>query len=77
MDRLKVAPSGDFLEKDGKPFFLLSDTDWMAFQKLSVEEWRELVVRRKQQGFNALQISTACQLRTTIPAARMIFTPSS
>ena len=57
MDRLKVAPSGDFLEKDGKPFFLLSDTDWMAFQKLSVEEWRELVVRRKQQGFNALQIS--------------------
>ena len=57
MGRLKIAASGDILERDGRPFFLLSDTDWMAFQKLSVQEWRELVARRKQQGFNALQIS--------------------
>ena len=57
MGRLQTAASGDILERDGSPFFLLSDTDWMAFQKLSTEEWRELVVRRKQQGFNALQIS--------------------
>ncbi len=54
MGRLQTAASGDILERDGSPFFLLSDTDWMAFQKLSTEEWRELVVRRKQQGFNAL-----------------------
>lgn len=57
MGRLKVAACGDILERDGRPFFLLSDTDWMAFQKLTPEEWRELVVRRRQQGFNALQIS--------------------
>lgn len=57
MGRLKVSVSGDVLEREGRPFFLLSDTDWMAFQKLSLEEWRELVVRRRQQGFNALQIS--------------------
>ena len=57
MGRLIVSESGDYLERNGKPFFLLSDTDWMAFQKLSVDEWRELVVRRKEQGFNSLQIS--------------------
>ena len=46
MGRLKVAASGEFLERDGRPFFLLSDTDWMAFQKLSTQEWLELVARR-------------------------------
>lgn len=57
MGKIAISASGDHFVKDGKPFFLLSDTDWMAFQKLSLPEWEELVAQRRQQGFNALQIS--------------------
>ena len=57
MGRLQVAPSGTYFVKDGKPFFLLSDTIWMAFQKLRVRDWEEIVRLRYEQGFTALQIS--------------------
>lgn len=57
MGRLQVAPSGTYFIKDGKPFFLLSDTIWMAFQKLRVRDWEEIVRLRYEQGFTALQIS--------------------
>lgn len=57
MAKISVSENGTYLEKNGKPFFLLSDTLWMAFQKLSLKEWREIVRFRKEQGFDALQIS--------------------
>ena len=57
MSKISINKSNNYLEKDGKPFFLLSDTDWMAFQKLNINDWRELVRLRKEQGFTALQIS--------------------
>ena len=57
MERVKVAKTGRYFERGGKPFFLLSDTNWMAFQKLSLKEWEEIVRTRREQGFTALQIS--------------------
>ena len=57
MSRIKVSSQGSYFEKDGRSFFLMSDTDWMAFQKLSVEEFEQITALRKHQGFNAMQIS--------------------
>lgn len=57
MADIRISKNQTYFEKDGKPFFLLCDTLWMAFQKLSLMEWRELVRFRKEQGFDALQIS--------------------
>lgn len=57
MSRIKVNSQGSYFEKDGRSFFLMSDTDWMAFQKLSVEEFEQITALRKHQGFNAMQIS--------------------
>ncbi len=57
MKKISISSTKDYFIKDNQPFFLLSDTDWMAFQRLSVSEFEELVITRKQQGFNALQIS--------------------
>lgn len=51
-------PSGKrYLLQDGKPYFYLADTIWMAFQKLSLEEWQNYLRLRRRQGFNAVQIS--------------------
>lgn len=57
MPDIRISKEHTYFEKNGKPFFLLCDTVWMAFQKLSLKEWRELVRFRKEQGFDALQIS--------------------
>ena len=35
----------------------MSDTAWLAFQQLSIEEWKQYLLYRKQQGFNSIQIS--------------------
>ena len=57
MANISISSDNTCLLKNGKPFFMLSDTLWMAFQKLSLKEWREIVRFRKEQGFDALQIS--------------------
>ncbi len=57
MKKLKISHTGDYFVKGDKPFFMLSDTAWMAFQCLSVEEFEDYIITRKQQGFNTIQIS--------------------
>ena len=57
MARLEVSPSKEYLLKDGKPFFYLADTAWMAFGSLPLADWPRYLAYRKQQGFTALQIS--------------------
>jgi hypothetical protein len=57
MSRWTVAPSQEHLLKDGKPFFYLADTAWMAFANLPLEDWPRYLAYRKLQGFTALQIS--------------------
>jgi len=57
MTRLAVSTTKDYLLKDNKPFFYLADTAWMAFSNLPLSDWSHYLAYRKQQGFNALQIS--------------------
>ncbi len=57
MEKISISKSRDYFIKDNKPLFLLSDTEWMAFQRLSIDEFEEVVKTRKHQGFNAIQIS--------------------
>jgi hypothetical protein len=39
------------------PVFLLADTLWAAFSRMSMPEWREALRLRRRQGFNAVNIS--------------------
>jgi hypothetical protein len=57
MSRWEIAPGKDHLLRDGKPFFYLADTVWMAFSNLSLADWSHYLAQRKLQGFTALQIS--------------------
>lgn len=54
---LTVAPSGRHLERDGEPLFLLADTLWAAFSRMTDAEWVDALRLRRRQGFNAVQIS--------------------
>lgn len=57
MGRVCISEDKTYFVKDGKPFFYLADTAWMAFEKLSLKEWKEYVYKRRSQGFNVIQIS--------------------
>lgn len=55
--RLAVHPEGFLVNAQGRPFFYLADTAWMAFPNLSIPDWARYLALRKAQGFTALQIS--------------------
>jgi hypothetical protein len=57
MSRWTVAATQEYLLKDGRPFFYLADTAWMAFANLPLADWPRYLGYRKLQGFTALQIS--------------------
>ena len=57
MSHYTIALSNDYLMKDGKPYFYLADTAWMAFSNLPLDDWDRYLTYRSLQGFNALQIS--------------------
>ena len=54
---LRVAASGRHLEQDGRPVFLLADTLWAAFSRMTEAEWADALRLRRRQGFNAVQVS--------------------
>lgn len=57
MSKITVSEKKDYFLRDGRPFFYLADTVWMAFSKLSESEWRDYLHYRKIQGFNVVQVS--------------------
>jgi len=61
MSRISIHQNGKSFEKDGKPFFYLADTIWSAFTNVTIEEWEYYLEKRKNQGFNVLQINTLPQ----------------
>lgn len=63
--RLSVAPSGDRLLAQGRPFLYCADTAWAAFGPITEAEWRHYLRRRRDQGFNAVQISVLPVLHDT------------
>ncbi len=61
MGRITVDANASTFLKDGKPFFYLADTIWSAFTNVTMEEWADYLQKRKEQGFNVLQINTLPQ----------------
>jgi hypothetical protein len=56
--RLVISENGRYLAtENGDPFFWLGDTGWLLFRKLSREEATMYFDKRKQQGFNVIQVS--------------------
>lgn len=55
MSRVRI--HNNHFVKDGKPFFYQGDTLWMAFSKMSCQEWREVMQIRRAQRFTVAQIS--------------------
>src|SRR5688572_4145209 len=43
------------LDKNGKPFFWVGDTDWELFHRMNREQAAEFINTRSEQGFNVLQ----------------------
>lgn len=50
-----------YFEKDGKPFFYLADTMWSTFTNISMTDWKYYLKKRKELGYNVLQINTMPQ----------------
>jgi len=44
------------VDQRGAPFFYNADTPWMLFLKLTETEAKSYITRRKEQGFNVLQV---------------------
>ena len=55
MSRIQV--KDNYFVKDGRPFFYQGDTLWMAFSKLSLPEWKEIMRMRREERFTVAQIS--------------------
>lgn len=54
---LKVSENCRFLQStNGQPFFMLADTAWMMFQKLSLEETETYFKNRSKNEFNAVLV---------------------
>lgn len=55
LPELRVAPDKRHLEtSEGKPFFLLGDTAWELFHRLTREETEQYLDKRAEQGFNTV-----------------------
>ncbi|EAC5524850.1 DUF4038 domain-containing protein, partial [Listeria monocytogenes] len=49
------------LLRDGQHFFYLADTCWSAFTSIQENDWITYLDKRKEQGFNTLQINVLPQ----------------
>ena len=55
----KIKTAGHYFKtEEGKPFFWLADTGWLAFNKLTREELNTYFEDRKEKGYNVIQIMT-------------------
>ncbi len=71
---LRVSESRRHLvDARGTPFLYHADTPWMLFLKLTEPEAREYLARRKEQGFNALQVQLTGFLGMTNRAGELPF----
>jgi hypothetical protein len=48
-----------FTDQNDKPFLYHADTGWLLYVKLTTQEAREYLIKRKQQGFNTIQTQIA------------------
>ncbi|MDR1106901.1 MAG: DUF4038 domain-containing protein [Treponema sp.] len=72
MKQVEIDTSTMTFTRDGRPFFYMADTAWMAFSNLSLDEWEEYAGFRKAQGFTALQISILPILNDTSTGSQTV-----
>ena len=65
--KLTISPDKHYFMKDGKPLFLMADTNWSAFTHPDLEEWREYLDFRREQNFNAVQMNLLPQRHSCTP----------
>jgi hypothetical protein len=54
---IKISPDGRyFTDRKGMPFFWQGDTEWELFHQFKVSEVKSLMLERRTQGFNVLQV---------------------
>lgn len=71
---LKVSENRRHLvDQRGTPFLYNADTPWMLFMKLTEAEAKGYITRRKEQGFNALQVQLTGFLGMTNLAGELPF----
>ena len=51
---ITIIASKDRFERNGRPFFYLTNTVWSVFTIARTNEWKEYLGYSRQQGFNAL-----------------------
>ncbi|MCR5526642.1 MAG: DUF4038 domain-containing protein [Lachnospiraceae bacterium] len=61
MRKLSINSNKSGFLEDGKTFFWLADTIWSAFTNVREDEWSFYLKKRRQQGFNVLQIDALPQ----------------
>jgi hypothetical protein len=62
---LEVSANKRFLQtSDGKPFFWMADTAWIAIERLKREEMVHYFQDRRSKGFNVLQVMVIRELPT-------------
>lgn len=71
---LKVSENRRHLvDQRGTPFLYHADTPWMIFLKLTEAEAKEYIARRREQGFNTLQVQLTGFLGMTNRAGELPF----
>ncbi|MEW6753808.1 MAG: DUF4038 domain-containing protein, partial [Candidatus Latescibacterota bacterium] len=66
--RLGVSPDGRyFVDEEGKPFFWLGDTQWELLRCFTLEDARQIIQRRQEQGFTAVLAMVAGCCERDIP----------
>jgi hypothetical protein len=54
---IKISDNGHyFLDWEGRPFFWQGDTEWELFRYFTAAEAKALLIERKKQGFNVIQV---------------------
>jgi hypothetical protein len=54
---LNISKNGRyFTDENGKPFFWQGDTEWELFHLFTVSEAKSLLLERRNQGFNVIQV---------------------
>ena len=71
MQTLHISPNKRYLiTSDGMPFYLLGDTAWELFHRLSREQTLHYLDTRREQGFNMIQAVMLAELDgLTVPNA--------
>ncbi len=54
---LSISTEEDYFVDKGKPFFYLADTAWSALTNTTDDEWERYLDKRKEQGFNVIQLN--------------------